>query len=86
MKISYLADHPEFIETLAPWIYTHWRPLLKEEALTMRIAKLQIHLNKDTLPIALVAHEGKQVYGIAAIRFAKIFDRNHCSKHKLKFN
>jgi N-acetylglutamate synthase-like GNAT family acetyltransferase len=68
MKISYLADYPEFIEVLAPWIYEHWRPLLLEETLELRIEKVRAHLNKETLPIALVAHSGMQVYGTAALR------------------
>lgn len=68
MEISYLADHPEFIEVLAPWIYAHWRPLLVEETLEDRLAKLRTHLNRDALPIAFVAHSGTEVYGTAALR------------------
>jgi hypothetical protein len=68
VKISYLADHPEFIETLAPWVYEHWRPILTEETLDSRVARLQSHLNRNELPIALVAHSGSNVYGMAALR------------------
>ncbi len=68
MEISYLADRPEFIEILAPWIVEHWRPFLLEETLESRIEKLRAHLNKEELPIAFVAHSGSEVYGTAALR------------------
>lgn len=68
MEISYLADHPEFIETLAPWLVAHWRPIVAQETLESRITKFQTHLNRDVLPIAWVAHTGSQVFGTAALR------------------
>ncbi len=71
MQISYLADHPQFIETLAPWVFEHWQPILTEETLEARVAKFLSHLNRDVLPIAWVAHSGSQVFGTAALR---VFD------------
>lgn len=68
MDISYLADHPEFIEVLAPWIYQHWRSMLTAETLEYRVAKLKGHTNRETLPIAWVAHSGGKVFGTAALR------------------
>ena len=68
MQISYLADHPEFIETLAPWVFEHWRAILTEETLESRVAKFREHMNRDILPIAWVAHSGSQVLGTAALR------------------
>lgn len=67
MQISYLADHPEFIPTLAPLVFEHWRPILKE-TLKDRMAKFQAHLKRDVLPIAWVAHSGSQVLGTSALR------------------
>ncbi|MBI3560567.1 MAG: GNAT family N-acetyltransferase [Gammaproteobacteria bacterium] len=68
MDISFLADRPEFINTLAPWVYEYWRPLLPQDTLAARIAKFQTHLNHQTLPIAWVAHDRSQVFGTAALR------------------
>ena len=75
MEISYLADRPEFIEVLAPWIHAHWRPILVDETLESRKRKLRMHLNRDTLPIALVAHAGAEVYGTAALRVHDLHGR-----------
>lgn len=68
MRITYLADHPEFIPVLAPEIFAHWRAVLPEESLQDRVAKLQTHLNKDALPIAWVAYAQGDVFGTAALR------------------
>ncbi|PPD45228.1 MAG: hypothetical protein CTY16_10470 [Methylobacter sp.] len=68
MNISLLTDHPEFIETLAPLVAKHWKPILTEETTESRVAKFRTHLNYDTLPIAWVAHSDTQVFGTAALR------------------
>jgi len=68
VEISYLADHPEFISALAPWMFEHWRPILAQETLEARTAKFQAHLNRSRLPIAWVAHSESQVFGTAALR------------------
>jgi len=67
-QISLLAAYPQFIDSLAPWIWRHWQPLLPDDTLQSRIAKLRLHLNTDSLPIAWVAHQGAEVYGTAALR------------------
>jgi len=66
--ISYLADHPEFIDTLAPWITRHWQPLVTDETLVARIEKLSAHLQYTTLPLAMAAHDNSMVLGTAALR------------------
>jgi GNAT superfamily N-acetyltransferase len=75
MDISYLADYPEFIGVLAPWIYEHWQPLLTDETLEYRVAKLQGHMNRESLPIAWVAHSGGTVFGTAALRIHDLSGR-----------
>jgi GNAT superfamily N-acetyltransferase len=68
VQISYLADYPQFIDTLAPWVFAHWQPLLGEVSPAERVAKFRTHLNKEILPIALVAHDGDKVLGTASLR------------------
>lgn len=79
MKISFLADHPQFIETLAPWVYEYWRPILTEDTLDDRIKKLHGHLNHHNLPLALVAHDGDKVFGTAALRIHDLPGREDLS-------
>jgi hypothetical protein len=68
MEISHLADHPEFIESLAPAIFEHWRHILTEETLESRVGILRTHMNRDSLPIAWIAHTERQAFGTAALR------------------
>ena len=68
MRISYLADHPEFIASLARGRFEHYRDLLPEYTLQTHITKLQAHLNRDALPIAWVAHADGHALGTAALR------------------
>jgi len=79
MNISYLADHPQFIHVLAPEIFEHWRPILAEETLELRETKLRAHMNKRTLPIALVAHRDSEVLGTAALRAFDLESYKHLS-------
>jgi predicted N-acetyltransferase YhbS len=68
MTISYLADHPGVVSVLAPEIAAHWQPYLPDETVEKRIAKLRAHLNKETIPIAWIAHNEGEVLGTAALR------------------
>jgi len=68
MRISYLADHPEFIPPLARGRFEHFREFLPEMTMDDHIQRLQTHLHRDELPIAWVAHSGNEPYGMAALR------------------
>jgi len=69
MRIEYLADHPEHIPALARWFYAHWGWFLPPESSSETIAdKFRIHLNRDALPIALVALDGDELLGTASLR------------------
>ncbi|HEY9421973.1 MAG TPA: GNAT family N-acetyltransferase [Thermoanaerobaculia bacterium] len=61
--------------TLAGWLLEHWRPWTPEHTLETRTAKLRSQMNRDELPIALVAFSGSQVMGIASLRVYDLEDR-----------
>ena len=68
MNIEYLADHPEFIPTFARETLDHYRDILREETLETRSAKLRLHMQTDSLPLALVAFGDGEPFGIGALR------------------
>jgi GNAT superfamily N-acetyltransferase len=68
MRIDNLADHPELITPLAQALLEEYRALRPEDTIHTRTAKLRAHLNRDTLPIAWVAHGEGQALGTAALR------------------
>src|SRR2546423_3755967 len=75
VRISYLIDHPEYIPQLGQWLFEQWGSILGEETPRARVEKLKTHLNRDTLPIAWVAHANGQVLGTAALRVHDLEDR-----------
>ena len=68
IQIDYLADHPKLISQLSPMLLEQWREMLPEDTIATREAKLRRHLNRDTLPIAWVAHVDGAACGMAALR------------------
>lgn len=72
MKISLLADYPEAIHTLAPWLIDYWRPILPDDTLELRLQRLTTHLQRDRLPKAWVAHREREVLGTAALRICDL--------------
>jgi len=68
VQVSYLSEHPEFIPTLASALLAHYGDLLPEDSFETRAEKLRRHLNRDSLPIAWVAHSEAGVAGTAALR------------------
>lgn len=68
LTIDYLAQHPEFIPTLARETLDQYRDILGDETLDTRIAKLRSHLQTDRLPLALVASGNGELFGMGALR------------------
>lgn len=79
MRISFLADYPDFVPVLAPEIFEHWRHVLTDETIEIREAKLRQHMNKIELPLALVAHADGEVFGTAALRAKELEGYEHLS-------
>jgi putative hydrolase of the HAD superfamily len=68
MQISPLADHPGFAPSIARWLLDHWRFALPGDTLDARITRLQAHMRRDGLPMALVAHRDGDILGTVALR------------------
>ena len=68
VRISYLSEHPEYVQQLAQWLFKEWDSILGEGNPEARIKKLKAHMNRDELPIAWVAHANGQLLGTAALR------------------
>jgi len=68
VQISYLSEHPEYVQELAQWLFKEWDSILGEGNPEARIKKLKAHMNRDELPIAWVAHANGELLGTAALR------------------
>ncbi len=67
MRIEFLADHPDAIETLARWHYGEWRELIPDWSLEKARRELAEHTGRITIPTTLVALEGTEVVGSASL-------------------
>jgi N-acetylglutamate synthase-like GNAT family acetyltransferase len=79
MRISYLADVPDLAEQLVPGLLDHWRYVFPNHTASDRIAKFELHRNRDDLPIAWIAHEGTTAIGTAALRVHDLEGREDLS-------
>src|ERR1700751_5738556 len=75
VRISYLSEHPEYVQELAQWLFEEWDSILGEGNPGARIKKLKAHMHRDQLPIAWVAHANGQLLGTAALRVHDLEER-----------
>lgn len=75
MEIVPLADVPEAIAVLAPAFKQHWSPD-KPDAHVERIeSSFRACLNRDRLPLALVARRGADILGTVALLTSSVHSR-----------
>jgi GNAT superfamily N-acetyltransferase len=68
IKISYLADYPEHVPTLARWLWTQWHDITPSTTLSEREESLYSYLNRDILPLTFIALQHNQLVGSASLR------------------
>ena len=69
MKFEYLADHEHLLPTIANWYFEEWGYLNKDETPDLAIKKLQFYLNKDKIPLILLAIDEGELLGVAQLKF-----------------
>ncbi len=72
MKLEYLADHPGLLPTVAQWYFEEWGYLSEEKTLEQDIQRLQIYLNKDKVPLILLAIQDGELVGAAQLKFREM--------------
>ncbi len=71
MDIHYLADHQDVVPILATWIYDEWSYMYPGMTLQDVINFMGKRVNKDKLPLTLVAFEAGEPVGTVSL---KVFD------------
>ena len=69
MKIEYLADHENLLPVIGKWYFEEWGYLNKEKTLLSEIENLQIYLNKDKIPLMLLAIENDIPIAVAQLKY-----------------
>ncbi len=63
-----MGDHQEVIPFLAAWIYDEWSYLYPEMTLQEVVSLLRERINKEKLPLTLVAFEAGEPVGTVSLR------------------
>jgi len=72
MKLEYLADNKDLLPIVAEWYFEEWGYLSKEKTLEQDIQRLHIYLNKDKVPLMLLAIENSELLGAAQLKFREM--------------
>ena len=67
MNIKLLAEHTEFVPTLADWYVGEWEPYYGIDGPGDAQADLKSRCNKTAIPIGLVAMEDGRILGVVAL-------------------
>jgi GNAT superfamily N-acetyltransferase len=79
INISLLADHPELAGTVSGWIFGEWGRLTPGSTLEKVETRFQTHLNRDRLPLTLVAMIGPIPAGTSSLVAHDISTRDDLS-------
>ena len=67
MQIGYLADHQEFIPTLAHWHHHEWAYLRPGDSFEARMARLRECCGHHEIPTVIIAFTGGTLLGSAML-------------------
>lgn len=75
MDVRYLADHPELVSTLGDWFHQEWGHIVPWGTPQGFAERFRSQLNRDALPVALVALDGGTLLGTASLRVSDMEER-----------
>lgn len=58
-QLGYLAEHLEFIPTIAQWYFQMWGHYRAGDSVELRIGRLTEAANRKYVPTVIVAYEGR---------------------------
>jgi GNAT superfamily N-acetyltransferase len=67
MQIDYLADHPEFLPTLAQWHHQEWGHMRPGDSAEARAARTQALCGHEEIPTVFIAFSGGTLFGSAML-------------------
>jgi GNAT superfamily N-acetyltransferase len=67
MQIDYLADHPEFLPTLAQWHHREWGYLRPGDSVEARAGRMQTLCGHEELPTTFIAFSEGTLLGSAML-------------------
>jgi GNAT superfamily N-acetyltransferase len=77
MDIKYLADCAEVIPTLASWVFDQWGQQNKMESVRVALEFFYSRVNRDKIPLALVAFLDSLPVGTASLKIQEMTTHTH---------
>lgn len=80
MEFMFLADREEEVNTIAQWYFSEWGRLSPSATVTFFTEQLSRYLNRDAVPLVIMAVENDVVIGAAQLKYRemKIYpDKEH---------
>ena len=72
LKIEYLADRPEAVPLVAGWYFAEWGYLNPKATLERARQKLVASMNRDAIPLTLLAVIDEEVVGAAQLKYREM--------------
>ncbi|MGF1670562.1 MAG: GNAT family N-acetyltransferase [Balneolaceae bacterium] len=72
MTFKYLADHKESIPVIAKWYFNQWEHTGKVNSVEEISLKLQNYLNRDKIPLMLLAVDNDEITGVAQLKYREM--------------
>lgn len=72
MKFKYLADHKEAIPIIAKWYFKEWGHRAEEDSEEEFSLSLKKYLNRNKIPLMVLAVESKKIIGAAQLKFREM--------------
>lgn len=72
MRIVLLADREEAVPLVACWYYEEWGYLHESATLDGTVVDVRRYLNRDKMPLILLAIEGDAVLGAAELKYREM--------------
>ena len=72
MQFEFLADCPEAIPQIASWYFEQWGHRLEDSSPGDIESKLRGSLNRDQLPLLILAIQNEEVMGVAELKFREM--------------
>ncbi len=76
MDVQYLADQQDVVPILAAWIHDEWSYLYPGMTLQDVVSFLRERVNKDSLPLTLVAFEAGEPVGTVSLKILDMETRS----------
>jgi hypothetical protein len=72
MQLRFLADHEQAIPIVANWYRQEWGHLEQGNTVQIAAQRLRDYLNKDKLPLIILAVEDGEVLGAAQLKYREM--------------